>query len=79
MLLALFNDLTMLPIAYDRQQASLTPEDPNVFKILSLSALLGTLETGFTLLWAYASYQTGFFRSDFVIGANTGCSVQVND
>ena len=75
-LLALFNDLTMLPIAYDRQQASLTPEEPNVMKILALSGLLGVLETCFSLLWAYASWQTKFFRSNFVIGANTGCSTQ---
>lgn len=50
-LLALFNDLTMLPIAYDRQQASVTPETPNVAQILALATLLGVLETCFTLLW----------------------------
>ena len=36
-LLALFNDLTMLPIAYDRQQASAVPENPEVGKMLLLS------------------------------------------
>lgn len=72
-ILALFNDLTMLPIAYDRQQASAVPETPDVNKMIILSGLLGVLQTAFSLLWAYASNQTGFFQSDFVIAQ---CSVQ---
>lgn len=72
-ILALFNDLTMLPIAYDRQQASAAPETPDVTKMIILSGLLGVLQTAFSLLWAYASDQTGFFHSDFVISQ---CSVQ---
>ena len=72
-ILALFNDLTMLPIAYDRQQASAVPETPDVTKMMILSSLLGVLQTAFSLLWAYASDQTGFFHSDFVISQ---CSVQ---
>jgi H+-transporting ATPase len=51
-ILALFNDLTMLPIAYDRQQASAVPETPDVTKMMVLSALLGVLQTAFSLLWA---------------------------
>ena len=72
-ILALFNDLTMLPIAYDRQQASAMPETPDVTKMMILSGLLGVLQTSFSLLWAYAANQTGFFQSDFVIAE---CSVQ---
>jgi hypothetical protein len=72
-ILALFNDLTMLPIAYDRQQASAVPETPDVTKMMILSGLLGILQTSFSLLWAYAANQTGFFHSDFVIAE---CSVQ---
>ena len=45
-------------------------------QILALSGLLGLLETGFTLLWTYASWQTNFFRSDFKISINSGCSIQ---
>lgn len=82
-LLALFNDLTMLPIAYDRQQASAMPETPDVNKMIILSALLGVMETGFTLLWAYVSDQTGFFQSDFKISecgrqAQAGVWVQMS-
>lgn len=58
-LLALFNDLTMLPIAYDNQQASVVPEQPNVNQMLKLSAMLGLLETCFSLLWAYGAGHTG--------------------
>ena len=63
----------MLPIAYDRQQASAVPETPDVTKIMILSGLFGLMETGFTLLWAYVADQTGFFQSDFRISE---CSQQ---
>ena len=73
----------MLPIAYDRQQASAVPESPDVSKMMMLSGLLGLMETGFTLLWAYVSDQTGFFQSDFKIGecgrqAQAGVWVQMS-
>ena len=73
----------MLPIAYDRQQASAAPETPDVNKMMMLSGLLGLMETGFTLLWAYVSDQTGFFQSDFKIGecgrqAQAGVWVQMS-
>jgi len=51
--LALFNDLTMLPIAYDYQKASTTPENPDVNKILFMSASLGLMESFATLLFSY--------------------------
>lgn len=73
----------MLPIAYDRQQASAVPETPDVNKMMLLSGLLGLMETGFTLLWAYVSDQTGFFQSDFKISecgrqAQAGVWVQMS-
>ena len=69
-ILALFNDLTMLPIAYDRQQAAATPENPDVAKMLTISTMLGVLETCFSLLFAYGADATGFFQSDLSI---SGC------
>jgi len=66
-ILALFNDLTMLPIAYDRQQASSTPESPDVGKMLFVSGGLGLAATGFSLLFAYGADSTGFFKSDLSI------------
>mmetsp|Transcript_4268 Transcript_4268/g.6401 ORF Transcript_4268/g.6401 Transcript_4268/m.6401 type:complete len:933 (-) Transcript_4268:1467-4265(-) len=81
-LLALFNDLSMLPVAYDRQVASAAPEHPNVTKILLLSTTLGLMQTAFSLLWAFVSYQTGIFKSDFDIftcstSAQSGVWVQM--
>lgn len=72
-LLALFNDLSMLPIAYDAQQASAVPENPNVNQMLLLSLLFGSLEVAFTMLWAYVSFQTNWFLSDLTI---TTCTNQ---
>eukprot|EP01040_Poterioochromonas_malhamensis_P003527 gene3527-3768_t len=66
-LLALFNDLTLLPIAYDRQNPSAVPEVPEVTPMLIMSGCLGALEVGLTMLWAYASDSTGWFKSDFDI------------
>ena len=40
-LLALFNDVTMLPIAYDIQSASKLPEKPEVRKLLIIASFLG--------------------------------------
>lgn len=66
-LLALFNDLTLLPIAYDRQVASATPEYPNIQPILITSLTIGAFETGLSMLWAFVSSETNWFRSDFDI------------
>ena len=51
-------------------------------KILLLSATLGLLQTAFSLLWAFVSYQTGIFKSDFDIfecstSAQSGVWVQI--
>ena len=67
-LLALFNDLTMLPIAYDRQQASAVPENPEVGKMLLLSLVLGILETIFSMVFAYGAGPSGLFHADYRMG-----------
>lgn len=66
-LLALFNDLTMLPIAYDRQQASAVPENPDVLRMLTMSAGLGFMETIFSLVFAYGAKPSGIFQGDFPV------------
>ncbi len=66
-LLALLNDLTMLPIAYDFQLASKDPENPDVNRILLTSLVLGLLETMFSLFFAYGAGE-GYgkiFRDDY--------------
>ncbi|CAE7716520.1 PMA1, partial [Symbiodinium microadriaticum] len=67
-LLALFNDLTMLPIAYDRQQASALPENPEVGRMLLLSLLLGLLETAFSMVFAYGAGPSGLFHAEYKMG-----------
>ncbi|CAM9119803.1 unnamed protein product, partial [Ectocarpus fasciculatus] len=69
-LLALFNDLTMLPIAYDKQQASAKPENPEVGKMLMLSLILGLLESGASMLYAYGAKDSQLFEhsEDYDIG-----------
>lgn len=67
-LLALFNDLTMLPIAYDNQQASALPESPAVTGMLMLSLMLGALETVFSVVFAYGAGPSGIFHADYEMG-----------
>jgi H+-transporting ATPase len=66
-IMALLNDITMLPIAYDVQQASAIPEKPVVWKMLLLSAGLGCLETVFSLIFAYGADPSGLFQGNFPI------------
>jgi len=58
-ILALFNDLTMLPIAYDNQEAGSMPENPNVIRMLTVSLALGVFETVFSLVFAYGVEHCG--------------------
>jgi hypothetical protein len=67
-LLALFNDLTMLPIAYDQQLAGSLPENPDVIKMLSVSTAYGCLETVFSLIFAYGIKNVHFFKGTYDIG-----------
>jgi H+-transporting ATPase len=62
-ILALFNDLTMLPIAYDNQQASSTPENPDVNKLLIVAGGLGFMETVFSIAFAYGADNSGLFQT----------------
>lgn len=74
-LLALFNDLTMLPIAYDIQQASASPENPDVYKLLLMSSGLGIMETGASLLFAYGALPSGLGEGDYIVEPK--CTKQV--
>jgi hypothetical protein len=62
----------MLPIAYDAQNASAAPENPDVKKILIMSMIFGVMEAGFTLLFAYVATETRFFAADMDIRS---CSI----
>ncbi len=66
-LLAMFNDITLIPIAYDHQKPSAAPDVPSVMEILYLSFVLGMIQTIFTMLWSFVSYRTGFFQSNLEI------------
>lgn len=66
-IMALFNDITMLPIAYDVQQASSTPEVPVVWKMLTLSFGLGLAETCCSLIFAYGAEPSGIFQGSFPV------------
>ena len=63
-ILALFNDITMLPIAYDNQQASAKPENPDVNKLLIMAGCFGAMETFFSMIFAYGASDTDLFNSD---------------
>merc|ERR1719401_2647009 len=59
-LLALLNDVSMLPIADDRASPSSLPEIPSMPSIMLAASLYGLLETGQTLVF----YTSGWLRGD---------------
>tara|TARA_B110000285_G_C14783851_1_gene449836 strand:- start:95 stop:457 length:363 start_codon:yes stop_codon:yes gene_type:complete len=66
-LLALSNDLTMLPIAYDQQQGGSMTKNPDVVKMLTVSFAYGLRETGFSTMFAYGAKKTGVFKGNMDI------------
>jgi H+-transporting ATPase len=75
-LLALFNDITMLPIAYDIQQASRNPENPDVVKMLMVSFALGMCETVFSMVFAYGVGPSGFGSLNYKMVPNCPTQLQ---
>jgi H+-transporting ATPase len=53
-LLALFNDLSMLPVAYDRAEATSKPQLPNTLKLFLVSLYYGVIQAAFTLTFVFA-------------------------
>lgn len=52
-MLALLNDVTMMPLSGDRQRASKVPDQPNVWRILLQAFLLGSLQAMISVGWFY--------------------------
>eukprot|EP01040_Poterioochromonas_malhamensis_P020997 gene20997-25225_t len=58
----------MLPVAYDQQKPSSTPDSLSIRNMLILSITLGMCQTSFTMLWAYVSYRIpGLFEGNLNI------------
>ncbi|KAL3925327.1 MAG: hypothetical protein SGILL_000484 [Bacillariaceae sp.] len=53
-LLALFNDISMLPVAYDNAEATSKPQLPNTLKLFLVSLYYGVIQTAFTLAFIFA-------------------------
>jgi len=51
--LALLNDISMLPVAYDNADATSKPQLPNTTKLILTSLYYGVLHTGFTLAFLF--------------------------
>ena len=78
-LLALFNDLTMIPLGYDLQQASANPESPDIGNQFKLAAMFCILETGFSMLFAYGVGPSGLGTRDYSMhkAGPGGCHTQL--
>lgn len=79
-LLALFNDITLLPIAYDYQVASKQPESPNVRNLLILATILGCCQTAITMFFAYGIPYISIFQDSYSLTRRSislsGCDEQ---
>lgn len=70
----LLNDVTLMPIAYDRQLASRYPENPNVNRMFLLAVLYGVVQAAASLLFAFRSHRVGFAFRDYDVDA---CSYEL--
>jgi len=52
-IIAIMNDLSMLPLSSDRQRAAKNPDRPIVWKMLLMAVIFGVLEAGMTLVFFY--------------------------
>jgi len=64
-LLALFNDLTMITISYDNVVPSRSPEQPTINKLLRNSCVFGLLMTLESLVFYEMALHSGLFSSHF--------------
>jgi len=53
-LLALINDVSMIPVSYDRADATVKPQIPVARNLVALSAYFAVAQTLFSLLWFFA-------------------------
>jgi magnesium-transporting ATPase (P-type) len=68
-LLALFNDISMLPVAYDRADATSKPQLPNTMKLLLMSLYYGLFQTGLSLIFIFSiSYSPSSWEQDVNLG-----------
>lgn len=68
-LLALFNDISMLPVAYDNADATSKPQLPNTTKLLLTSLYYGLLHTGLSLIFIFSiSYSTSAMEQNIDLG-----------
>jgi magnesium-transporting ATPase (P-type) len=64
-LLALFNDISMLPVAYDRADATSKPQLPHTMKLLAMSLYYGLLHTSLSLVFIFSiSYSSSSWEQD---------------
>jgi H+-transporting ATPase len=59
-LLALFNDITMIPVAEDRQTASAAPQHANVPNLIGFSVMLGVMQSVVSVTFYFVIQHLGF-------------------
>jgi H+-transporting ATPase len=64
-IIAIANDLTMMPLSNDNQKASTKPEQPEVTGLLMQSTVYGILEGGMSIMFFYiaCSFDFGFLNT----------------
>ena len=67
--LALLNDVSMIPVAYDNADATVKPQLPRVLSLVSLSAFYGVCQAALALIYFYAVGSTKL--PDFDLGLCT--------
>lgn len=76
-LLALFNDITMIPVAEDRQTASAAPQHAHIGNLIGFSVLLGVMQSLMSIAY-YVSMQDWGLVKNLDNGANFGYPKQTH-
>ena len=63
-ILALLNDISMIPVAYDRAKATTKPQLPIAAKLVYQSLFYGIVQTGFALMYIFSMNKAGSHHID---------------
>ncbi len=77
-ILALLNDVSMIPVAYDNAEATKRPQLPRATNLVLLSSFFASIQTAFSMILFYAIAQDGRTNdggfTDFSLQGTNSCS-----
>lgn len=66
-ILALLNDISMIPVAYDNADATAKPQLPNANKLVAMSLFYGVIHTGIALMFIFLLHSSQGLQNDIYL------------